>query len=80
MGADTLALIGLAILGLAIGSFLNAVVAFLLKAAGLYFMIVLPYNRFAARMTAATPPPAPPAPSSTEVLLTEIRDLLRQGR
>jgi large conductance mechanosensitive channel len=59
----------------AIGTFINAVIAFLLKAAGLYFLIVLPFNSFAQRMAAAPPPPAPPTPS--EVLLTEIRDLLK---
>jgi large conductance mechanosensitive channel len=53
-----------------IGSFLNAVVSFLIKAAGLYFLIVLPFNRFASRMAAA----APPSPS--EAYLKEIRDLL----
>lgn len=61
----------------AIGSFFNAVVAFLLKAAALYFAIVLPYNHMKARLAAAPPPPAPPAPPSAEqVLLGEIRDLL----
>lgn len=59
----------------AIGTFINAVIAFLLKAAGLYFLIVVPFNSFAARMAAAPPPPAPPTPS--ELLLTEIRDLLK---
>ena len=34
--------------GIGIGSFINAVVSFLIKAAGLYFLIVLPFNRFAA--------------------------------
>lgn len=56
---------------IAIGSFLNAVIAFLIKAAGLYFLIVLPFNRFAAQMAAAAPPPSP-----SEVYLKEIRDLL----
>jgi large conductance mechanosensitive channel len=60
---------------IAIGNFINAVIAFLLKAAGLYFLIVLPFNALAARMKPAPPPPAPPTPS--EVLLTEIRDLLK---
>jgi len=53
-----------------VGSFLNAVVTFLIKAAGLYFLIVLPFNKYAARLAAA-PPPTP-----TETLLREIRDLL----
>jgi large conductance mechanosensitive channel len=55
-----------------LGNFINAIVAFLIKAAGLYFLIVLPFNRLAARMAAAAPP------SPTEVLLREIRDLLAQ--
>jgi large conductance mechanosensitive channel len=57
---------------IAIGNFINAVIAFLIKAAGLYVLVVLPFNRFAARL-AATPPPNP-----QEVLLREIRDLLAQ--
>ena len=47
---------------------------FLLKAAGLYFLIVLPFNRLAARFAAAPPP------SASETLLVEIRDLLKQQR
>jgi large conductance mechanosensitive channel len=59
--------------GIGVGSFLNAVISFLIKAAGLYFLIVVPFNRFAASQAAE---PAPPPP--TETLLTEIRDLLKQ--
>ena len=57
-----------------IGNFINAVIAFLIKAAGLYFLIVLPFNRFAKKLAAAPPPPAPPTPS--ELYLKEIRDAL----
>jgi large conductance mechanosensitive channel len=53
-----------------IGNFLNQIINFLIKAAGLYFLIVLPFNRFAANMT---PPPTP-----TEATLAEIRDLLKK--
>lgn len=56
---------------LAIGNFINAVISFLIKAAALYFLIVVPFNRFGTRM-AATPPP----PSPSELYLKEIRDLL----
>jgi len=53
-----------------LGNFVNTIVNFLIKAAGLYFLIVLPFNRYAARLVAA----APPSPS--ESYLKEIRDLL----
>jgi large conductance mechanosensitive channel len=58
-----------------LGNFLNAVISFLIKAAGLYFLIVVPFNRFAAKMAAAAAPPAP-----SEIYLKEIRDLLAQGK
>jgi large conductance mechanosensitive channel len=57
-----------------IGNFINALIAFVIKAAGLYFLIVVPFNRFAKKLAAAPPPPAPPTQS--EVYLKEIRDLL----
>jgi large conductance mechanosensitive channel len=58
----------------AIGTFLNAIVAFLIKAAGLYFLIVLPFNRFASKLAAAA------APNPQVLLLQEIRDLLQQQK
>ena len=61
-----------------IGNFLNALIAFLIKAAGLYFLIVIPFNRFAKKLVAAPPPPAPP--TQAEVYLKEIRDLLARPR
>jgi large conductance mechanosensitive channel len=57
-----------------IGNFINAVIAFLIKAAGLYFLIIVPFNRFAKKMAAAPPPPAPPTQS--ELYLKDIRDAL----
>jgi large conductance mechanosensitive channel len=60
--------------GIGVGSFLNAVLSFLIKAAGLYFLIVVPFNKFSA----AQPPAAAPPPPPTETLLAEIRDLLKQ--
>jgi large conductance mechanosensitive channel len=56
-----------------VGNFINAVISFLIKAAGLYFLVVLPFNKLAARMAAAAPPPPP-----SETLLREIRDLLQK--
>jgi large conductance mechanosensitive channel len=57
-----------------IGNFINAIVAFLLKAFAVYYFIVLPFNRFAAKYL--TPPP--PGPTPTETLLGEIRDALKE--
>lgn len=57
------------------GSFIQNVIDFLLIAV-VIFLLVKVYNR--SRAAAPPPePPAPPAPTATEVLLTEIRDLLR---
>ena len=55
-----------------IGNFVNNVISFLVKAAGLYFLIVLPFNRFAARLA---PPPTP-----TEKLLGDILVELKANR
>ncbi|MFN8060540.1 MAG: large conductance mechanosensitive channel protein MscL [Vicinamibacterales bacterium] len=55
--------------GIGLGSFVNNVMSFLIKAGALYFFIVLPFNRFAAKLT---PPPSP-----TEALLAEIRDAVK---
>jgi large conductance mechanosensitive channel len=55
---------------LGVGNFLNAVISFLIKAAGLYFLIVVPFNRFTVKLAAA-PPPTP-----SEIYLKDIRDLL----
>lgn len=55
--------------GIGLGSFFNNVISFLIKAAALYFFIVVPFNRFAARLA---PPPTP-----TEALLAEIRDAVK---
>jgi large conductance mechanosensitive channel len=58
-------------------SFLNAMVTFVLTAAVLYFLVVTPMNRLAARRKAGVEP-EPEAPSEEVRLLTEIRDSLRQ--
>ncbi len=54
-----------------IGSFITALVMFLLVAIAVFFFIVKPYNAYRARTEAAEEAPAGP----TEIdLLTEIRD------
>lgn len=59
------------------GDLINAAIAFLSVAAAIYFFVVLPLNKLAARRARgqAAPEDVPP-PSDETVLLTEIRDLL----
>ena len=61
---------------LMLGSFLNAVLNFFLMAF-VVFCIVKVLSRLHRK--ADTPPPAP-KPSAEELLLTEIRDLLKEAR
>jgi large conductance mechanosensitive channel len=60
-------------------AFINAVITFLLTAAALYFLVVLPMNKLAERRRRGEEPP-PEAPSEEVKLLTEIRDALVAGR
>lgn len=57
------------------GQFLNAVISFLIVAFCV-FMIVKAMNKFQKKQEAAPAPP--PAPPRSEVLLEEIRDLLKK--
>jgi large conductance mechanosensitive channel len=61
------------------GSTITALVNFLIVAAVIYFAIVVPMTRLAARDDAEADADTP-APSDEAVLLTEIRDLLRAQR
>ena len=64
------------------GNFISAVINFFILAF-VVFMLVKGLNKLAEvgkkkeEEAAAAEPPAPPAPSNEEVLLTEIRDLLK---
>ena len=58
-----------------VGFFLNALIAFLVLAAVVYFAIVLPYTKAKERFF---PSEAPGEPADI-TLLTEIRDLLAQN-
>src|SRR5689334_2171154 len=58
-------------------TFLNAIITFLITAAVLYFLVVMPLNMLAERRRRGEEPP-PKAPSEDIVLLTQIRDLLAQ--
>lgn len=59
------------------GRFVNAVVAFLLIAAVVYFLVVRPVQLLRERRERREP--TPPSPSDEVRLLTEIRDLLRRS-
>jgi len=65
------------------GNFISAIINFLILAL-VVFWIVKVLNKIAEagkkkeEEAAAAEPPAPPAPSAEEVLLTEIRDLLKE--
>ncbi len=62
------------------GNFISAVINFLILAV-VVFLIVKIVNKLTElgkKKEEPPAPPAPPAPSAEEVLLTEIRDLLRQ--
>lgn len=65
-----------------IGAILTALLNFVMVAAAVYFVIVLPLNKLAERRKrrlATGEETATEAPSDEVALLTEIRDLLRQG-
>ena len=57
------------------GAFVNTILDFLIVAFAI-FMVVKSFNRMKKKEEAK--PVAPPAPSKEEVLLTEIRDILKE--
>ncbi|HET9872254.1 MAG TPA: large conductance mechanosensitive channel protein MscL [Propionibacteriaceae bacterium] len=59
--------------GISLGAFLSAAFAFLLTGLVLYFFVVLPYNKLSTLRKNDEPEVA----ASSEDLLAEIRDLLR---
>jgi len=61
------------------GAVLGAIINFLLVAAAVYFLIVLPMNTLAERRKAGIEP-EPEAPAEDVLLLQEIRDLLAARR
>lgn len=60
---------------ISVGAILNALLAFVLTAAAVYFLIVLPLNALAARRKSGEED-EPAAPAEDILLLQEIRDLL----
>lgn len=65
--------------GVHIGAFITALVAFIILAAVVYFLVVLPYNELKQRMQSPAVEEAPVVEPEV-ALLTEIRDLLAQQR
>ncbi|GAB2674148.1 large conductance mechanosensitive channel protein MscL [Kribbella swartbergensis] len=62
-----------------IGAILQAAMNFLFVAAAIYFFIVLPLNKLAARRARGQEPEPDPL-TTDQQLLTEIRDALRERR
>ncbi len=67
------------------GNFLSAVINFLILALVVFFLVkglnkLTELGKKKEEAEAAAQPPAPPAPSAEEVLLTEIRDLLKEQK
>jgi large conductance mechanosensitive channel len=62
------------------GAFINAVVSFLLIAAAIYFVIVMPLNKLAERRAAKVERAEPdPEPRPEDIILLEqIRDILQK--
>jgi len=63
--------------GFSFGLILNALLQFLLVAIAIYFVVVLPMNRFAERRRAGLEP-EPEHPAEDVLLLRDIRNLLRE--
>jgi len=66
---------------LSIGKFLNAIIAFVILAAVVFFLVVKPMNHLMERMKkkAETQPEAAPLPEDVKLLM-EIRDLMKAGQ
>ena len=65
---------GIAFAGVNVGNFLTALITFVLTAFVLYLAVVVPYNKLSALRKSEEPEKA----ASSEDLLAEIRDLLRE--
>lgn len=61
------------------GNFLQVTFDFLIVAAAVFLFVKL-INRMSKKKEEKPAPAAPPAPSKEEVLLTEIRDLLKEKK
>ena len=64
--------------GISVGKFITAVITFVLTALVVYFAVVVPDNTVTARLKKAEDQTEATPAVTSEDLLTEIRDLLRQ--
>ena len=62
---------------LGIGLFINSVISFLIVAMTV-FLFVKTVNRFKKKQDDEPKPPVPPEPTKEELLLAEIRDILKE--
>ena len=58
------------------GNFIQVEISFIIVALAIFVFVVKPMNSMKKKQAAA--PATPPAPTKQEVLLSEIRDLLRK--
>jgi len=65
---------------IAYGLFIQQIVDFLIIAVSVFLMVKVIEKLKKKKKEEPAPPPAPPEPSKEEVLLTEIRDLLKEKK
>jgi large conductance mechanosensitive channel len=61
-----------------LGMVINSIIAFLITAAIIFFVIVKPMNALMSKMKKEAPAAPPAGPTPTEALLAEIRDSLKR--
>jgi large conductance mechanosensitive channel len=66
--------------GITYGAFISAIIAFLLTALVVYFLVVVPMNKYSEIRARRQEPPPPTPPTEEITLLREIRDALLAGR
>jgi large conductance mechanosensitive channel len=64
--------------GIGVGKFITALLTFILTAAVVYFLVVVPFTRITERVKRQQEQPEAAPAVTSEDLLTEIRDLLRE--
>lgn len=60
------------------GNFIQVAISFLIVALAIFVFVVKPVNAMKKKQSAPPAPSQPPTPSRQEVLLSEIRDLLKK--